>query len=547
MKKIIDGLEFKNLIDYGLRNLYLYKDKINKLNVFPVPDGDTGTNMVMTLQNGYLAIKDCENNLPLVAQKFANAIVFGARGNSGVITSQFFKGISEAFYQSSNISLSSFAKALQRGVKEAYKSVSSPAEGTILTVVRESIEHICNELNNGRIHTFNELFTLLVENAKISLENTPELLPILKSAGVVDSGGAGIVYVFEGMLKYLTGEQISKTEQIIQNTEVIDFSVFNEESEFNLGYCTEVLVQITKGKEAFNYESFKQELSSLGDSLVFYYENKKIKIHIHTQKPEAILTLCHKYGEFLSVKIENMSIQHNEKENYKQVDIYSQQPKGKFSVLAVAYDEEMKEQFSNMGADLVILGDRLCPPSSADFLEAFNKSSGAILVFTNEKNATLSAKQAASLFNKSKVSIIETKSYTECYAALPMIDFDSENIEDVAQIVKDIISNIKTATISSSIKETSFNGTEIKVGELVAFSDKNVLSVGKSHSSVVIDTITKVMNEEEKDVITMFINENISESTINDILDFVSNNYIYTEVEIVKTKDSLFDFVLSFE
>ena len=547
MKKIIDGLEYKNLVDYGLRNLFLNKDKINELNVFPVPDGDTGTNMVMTLQNGYSAIKDCDNNLSSISQRFANAIVFGARGNSGVITSQFFRGISECFFQLSEADPAVFASALQNGVDKAYKSVSTPAEGTLLTVVREATDGVCFDLKNGKIQTFNELVSSFLEKARASLDNTPELLPILKSAGVVDSGGAGIVCIFEGMHKYLNGEWIAQAEDDSSNSDSIDYSLFNENSEFNLGYCTELLIQLTKNKNSFDYDMFKQELSSLGESIVIYYENGKVKLHIHTNSPENVLASCHKYGEFLSLKIENMSVQHHDKESKKSSNVYSEQPKGKFSVLVVAYDEQMKEKFSEMGADLVILGDRLCPPSAADFITAFNKTNGPILVFANGKNASLSAKQAVSLYDKSKIVIIETKSDTECYSALPMIDFDNENIEVVAETIRETISNIKTVTISSSIKQTIFNGENINVGQLVAFSDKEVLALGNNYKEVAIKAINTIMTKNERDVITMFVNKKISTITLDEIKEYVSQFYMYTEVYVVETNDSVFDIILSFE
>ena len=546
MKKKIDGQEYRNLIDYGLRNLALYKDEVNTLNVFPVPDGDTGTNMVMTLQNGYIAIKESDQDLSEVSKKFANAIVFGARGNSGVIMSQFFKGISEYFFQMREADPSAFTAALKRGVESAYKAVSSPAEGTLLTVVREATDSVCSELENGKLQSFDDVVSSFLERAKASLENTPELLPILKSAGVVDSGGAGIVYIFEGMQKYLNGESIVQLEQN-ENAVAVDYSLFNEDSTFELGYCTELLIQLTKGKKPFDYASFKKELSPLGDSLVTSYEEGKVKLHIHTQTPENVFAIGHQYGEFLAIKVENMSVQHHEKEAKSTVNVYADYPKGKFSVLAVAYDETMKERFIEMGADLVIMGDRLCPPSAADFIEAFKKTTGEILVFANGKNASLAAEQAAKLYDQAKVVVVETKSDTECYAALPMIDFACEDVEEVAETVRETIANVKTVTISTATKNARFDGQDIKLGELVAFSGSNLLALGELHKEVAISAIESVMKEGERNVITMFVNDKVPEDAVENIREFVAESYIYTEIGTIETEDELFDIVLSFE
>lgn len=546
MKKKIDGQEYRNLIQYGLRNLALYKDEVNTLNVFPVPDGDTGTNMVMTLQNGYTAIKEGPQELSEISKKFANAIVFGARGNSGVIMSQFFRGISEAFFHMSEADPSAFITALKNGVENAYKAVSSPAEGTLLTVVREATDFVCAEFENGKLQSFDDLVSTFLQRARTSLENTPELLPILKSAGVVDSGGAGIVYIFEGMQKYLNGESIAQLEQT-EHATAIDYSQFNEESNFELGYCTELLIQLTQGKASFDYESFKKELSRLGESIVTSHEDGKVKLHIHTLAPENVFALGHKYGEFLEIKVENMSVQHHEKEAKRTVNVYAEYPKGKFSVLVVAYDEVMKERFMEMGADLVIMGDRLCPPSAADFIEAFEKTTGAILVFANGKNACLSAEQAEKLYGKAKIAVVETKSDTECYAALPMIDFDCEDVDEVAESVRKTIANVKTVSIFTATKDARFNGQDIKHGELVAFSDNELLALGELHKEVAIGAIEAVMHEGERDVITMFVNKKVPESVVDGIKEFVAESYLYTEVGTIETKDEFFDIVLSFE
>ncbi len=542
----IDGQHYRNLIDYGIRNLSLYCDEVNELNVFPVPDGDTGTNMVLTLQNGFSAMEAHINELSEISKKFANAIVFGARGNSGVIISQFFKGFSECFFKLNEADCETVAKALEKGVDSAYKAVSNPTEGTVLTVLREATEYVRRKLSEGKISNMTEMITLFLKKARLSLEHTPELLPILKSAGVVDSGGAGIVYVFEGMHKYLNGENIEKNAVGVI-AQAIDYSKYNRSSTFEYGYCTELLIQLLDRKAPFDKAYFKRELEGLGDSIVLSIEDDKVKLHIHTKSPEKILTFCHEYGEFLSLKIENMSVQHNELKR-REVNVYTELRRGSFSVLAVAHDPSMKDSFAQMGADLVMLGDRHCPPSASDFVEAFDKADAkTILVFANGKNTRLSAEQASKLYDKARVVVFDTESDTECYAVLPLIDFESDDVDAISEEVRQTVDNIKTVTITSATKDTFFDGQKISIGDLVAFSGCSLVSLGDSYSNVAISAIDKVMKEKECDVITIFVNERITEEQISQIEEYVSINYIYTELAFVNTEDDFYDIVLSFE
>lgn len=552
MTYTINGKSFRGMLDYGIINLLNNRDEVNALNVFPVPDGDTGTNMVLTLKNGFAAMED-GNKLSENAKKFAQAIVYGARGNSGVILSQFFKGFAECFCALDEADAFAFCIALKKGVKCAYGAVSNPAEGTILTVMRESCEYTTKKISKGKIETIDEIFESLLKKAKSSLEKTPELLPILKSAGVVDSGGAGLVYIFEGIQKYLNGEKLELrvSSGDAPQASLIDYSLYNEESVFDFGYCTELLLQILKGKKRFSYQSFVEKLSDLGDSIVTSFNDGKVKIHIHTKEPEEVFALCHKYGEFLTVKVENMSVQHNELQENKPhagISVYQDAPKGSFSVLCVAHDSSMKDCFINMGADIVILGDRLCPPSASDFVEAFEKATTkTIFVFSNGQNTYLSAVQASKLYNKARIIVINSKSDTECYSCLPMIDFSENDHDAVEEAINEIISNIQTVTVSVSVKESVFDGQEIKTGELFAFTGEKLLSVGNQHKEVACEAIKKVMDEGERDVITLFVSSSVPSTVLDEISEFVTESYLYTELVTVETNDEFYDIVISFE
>lgn len=546
MIKEINGQQYYDLIDYGIRNLSIYKDRVNALNVFPVPDGDTGTNMLVTLQSGLCAVQDGEKDLSDISRKFARAVTFGARGNSGVIVSQFFKGLSESFYDSEIADYSHFIRALENGVKCAYQAVPQPVEGTILTVVREAAEYVRCELERGNVHTFNDVINAFLSKAKSSLESTPELLEVLRSAGVVDSGGAGIIYVFEGMEKYLRNESLPEAGKAPQ-TSSADYSRFSKDSTFEYGYCTELLLQLLNGKEAFDYKAFSREIAAYGDSLVTVFEDDKLKLHIHTSFPERVLQFCHKYGEFLSLKIENMSVQHHEL--YSEEAAISEYGQGSsFSVVAVAQNSVMKERFLEMGADYVLLVDYQNPPTASDFLNAFEGSvPDTIIVFPNNKNTELAAVQAQRLSETKKIHVVETKSGAQCYAALPMIDFGSSDMDEVLRQVDEVLENQDVVALSQAEKSTCFDGQSILEGDYVAIQDGALKAVGNDLIQVSKSAISRMLTDRDCEVITMFVGTGASDVLCDEIAAFVAETYLYTELSVVTTNDSFYQIIFSFE
>ncbi len=547
MIKEMNGQQYYDLIDYGIRNLSLYKDRVNALNVFPVPDGDTGTNMLVTLQSGLDAIEEGEKGLSDVSRQFAKAVTFGARGNSGVIISQFFKGLSETFYGMESIDCSQFTEALENGVKCAYLAVPQPVEGTILTVVREAAEYVRHQLEAGKVQTLNDIIDIFLDKAKLSLENTPQLLEVLKSAGVVDSGGAGIIYVFEGMEKYLKNEALPEADTGSKQKEQ-DYARFNRDSVFEFGYCTELLLQLTRGSEAFDYDIFRKDIASYGDSLVTVFEDDKLKLHIHTTTPERVLTFCHRFGEFLALKIENMSVQHQELYTEQEQPATAYAEGSSFSVVTVAHNREMKKAFLEMGADHVILADYQNPPTASDFVDAFGLSvPDTILVFPNNKNTQLAAVQAQRLCENKKILVADTHSDAQCYAALPMIDYGSEADDQLLRQIAQIMENLDIVLVSQVEKSTVFDGQSIREGDFVAICDHDLKSVGSSLENVCTDTIRKVLEEKDCEVITMFTGKAASKEIAEKICDFVGQNYLYTEITLVPTDDEFYRIVLSFE
>ncbi len=549
MLERLDGAGYRGLMEYGIRNLSVFCDEVNELNVFPVPDGDTGTNMILTLKNGRNAISGSENELSVLAQKFSSAVVLSARGNSGVIISQFFKGFSESFSGKSEADCSSFVAALENGVFSAYKSVAHPVEGTVLTVLREATEHCRIALDASKIKDIETLLEEFIIRAKVSLENTPELLPVLKNAGVVDSGGAGIVYFFDGMRKFAAGEEIQEkpSEENQAEEEQTDYTKFNKDTRFEYGYCTELLIQTTNEAEEASQNAFRSGLCEIAESVVVSFEDDKTKVHGHTQKPEEILAYCHRFGEFLSLKIENMTVQHSNT-NKNSVEVSANRHTAEFAVVAVANDDKMKQIFMDMGVDVVVKGGSGYNPSSSDFIDAFDAAgSGKIVVFPNNSNIILAAEQAKDLYDKAEVVVIGSKSVAECYSALAIIDYEESDIDAVKETAEEAISNVYTVIVTNAVRNVRFGEKDITTDDVVAMSGSRLIAVGKNTLDAAKEAIFRIMSDEEKDVINLFAGKRFSEEMIQETVDYVSAEYHYTEVCITRTDDEVYDLIISFE
>jgi DAK2 domain fusion protein YloV len=455
--------------------------------------------------------------------------------------------LSEKFYDTDIVDYSQFIDALENGVKCAYLAVPQPVEGTILTVVREAAEFVRRELEYGNVHTFIDVIDTFLSRAKISLDHTTELLEVLKSAGVVDSGGAGIIYVFEGMEKYLKNEALPEPDACSSSAATQDYSSFHRGSTFEFGYCTELLLQLLDGKEPFDYSGFRQEIAEYGDSLVTVFEDDKLKLHIHTATPEKVMTFCHRYGEFLALKIENMSVQHQEL--YAQEAAPTAYAEGNpFAVVAVAHNSAMKERFLEMGADHVILADYQNPPTASDFIDAFELAvPDTILVFPNNKNTELAAVQAQRLCESKKILVVGTRSDAQCYAALPMIDFDCEDPDEIPEVMDQVIENLDIILVSQVEKSACFDGRSICKGDYVAICDNSLKAVDGDLTEVCKQTIQKILADRECEVITMFTGKGASDTLSDEICDFVSQNYMYTEITVVDTNDDFYQIVFSFE
>ena len=545
----LDGVLFRDLLNYGIRNLSNHCEEVNSLNVFPVPDGDTGTNMITTLRNGYGAIREESVLLFDVAKQFSGAVVYGARGNSGVIVSQFFKGMCEYICKEEGreqLSSLQYVGALETGVRYAYDSVSRPTEGTILTVLREATEYL-RKNNIDESVALDELLKLFLARARVSLENTPNLLPTLKQAGVVDSGGIGAIYLFEGMLKLLNGETLESAPIATAEAVSVDYSRFSRESRFEFGYCTEFLLQLTNNANQYDEELFKETVEKLGDSIVYSFDNDKVKLHIHTQKPAEVLAFAHSYGEFLALKIENMSVQHTAASARDVVDVRCR-PEGNYAVVAVSHGESMTRLFEDMGADVVISLGKNDVPCVQDFIDAYRAANNTkILVFPNNPNYVLTANQARELYGEGEIVVLEAKTVADCYSALALADFLCDDFDRVVREAREVIKNVYTVRITTAARDAVYGNTVLEEGDVIAISGIELLGSGDDVSEVACAVISDIMDECERDCITLFRPSGISDDTVNAIEKFVSSNYLYTELNFVATEDGGAELLISFE
>ena len=509
---VINGQTIKRMIYGGKVRLALCEKELNALNVFPVPDGDTGSNMLKTVEMGWQRISVNESNSACeIMTEFAEGAVLGARGNSGVILSQIFRGIASGFAAKEELSTTDLSVACDLGIKMAYRAVMKPVEGTILTVFRDAASIDTSV-------SVEEWLTNHVKCASASLQRTPELLPTLKEAGVVDSGGAGYLRFTEGMLEALTGDEVAfaATEAISSLVEEgqpnsftsTDFSAFTCDSVLEFGYCTEFFLRLQSIKadvKNFDDGALKSYLDRMGDSLVYVRMGDLIKIHVHTKSPGQVLNECQKYGEFLSLKIENMSLQHEE--TLTKQSRGEQRPKKHVSTVAVAMSLGMKTLFEEAGADAVILGGATTNPSTGEFIDAFHGlNADNIVVLPNNSNAVMAAQAAAKEYAAKspdvKVYVLESKTMQAGYAAL-LVAADLEDAELVLSDMQTAIDEAECLSLTDSVRDTVFSGIEIGQGDSIGFIGKDLRACAKTREECLKELFLQVKDVEEKEIVTV--------------------------------------------
>ena len=547
----VNGQDYVSLVVAGARSLANDVDRINALNVFPVPDGDTGTNMKMTIEGGAssgLGMK--ETNLGIISKNMARSMVLSARGNSGVITSQFFKGLSIGFEGKESVDVKGFAEAMLEGTKKSYSVVQIPTEGTILTVMREAGEAAYKALTDSM--TLPEYLKIYLEAAKVSLEHTPELLAVLKEAGVIDSGGAGFCLIIEGMLKASLGEEVLASKD--SNISVVDHSGFNADSELTWGYCTEFILQLQNSKvdiPNFDLKIIQDYLETIGNSIVSFKDEDLVKVHVHTFDPGLVLTEMRKYGEFITIKIENMNVQHTENNEIiassQEVEEKPLEHK-KYASVAVANGEGLVRSFKEMGVDEVVTGGQTMNTSTEDFLNAFHKIDAEyILVFPNNGNIVMAAKQAAENYDKAKVYVVPTKTIAEGYSAVSMLNYEIDDIDEIVKTEMDVIQNVSTLEVTYSIRDTAMNGIKIKKGDYICIYNGDLIASDKDRVTAVKKSLKKIRDFSDKQVMTILCGQDVKIEECDSIREFAETLNSYIEVYPLKGNQDIYSYIIGIE
>ncbi len=563
MSLTLNGREYSKMILAGAHSLKRHVKEINDLNVFPIPDGDTGDNMLLTMLGGENAAS--ADDVSTAARKIADGMLLSARGNSGVILSQFFDGIAAGFDGVTDAAAGDFKKAFTTGVKHAYRAVMEPTEGTILTVIREASAYAetvdCEDPA--------AYLTAFIQEAKASLERTPELLPVLKKAGVVDSGGAGLICIAEGMLAVLNGEDIPDDGAFSHDSAAVmsathqdlDLDLFNEDSVLEFGYCTELLLRLQNIKTnpaTFNIEIIKDYLKDIGNSVVIFQTGSIVKLHVHTMTPDKVLAFCQQFGEFLTVKIENMSLQHNNLEEQIEDDsmaineatrraTLAGAEKKPYAIVAVAAGAGIQETFRELGADVIVDGGQSMNPSSEAFIDAFDSvSADTIFVLPNNGNVVLAALQAAKLYDKADIRVIQTKTIGEGYAALTMYSPDEGCADDVEEALNFATEGVITAEVSRCARDSEFGDLSLKEGQYIGFVGKEILASGDSRRDAVNELCGK-LDFSDHEICILIAGRGADKDEADAIRGELEASHRNTEVYLIDGKQDIYDYILILE
>ncbi|MBO7401889.1 MAG: DAK2 domain-containing protein [Lachnospiraceae bacterium] len=571
---VLDGSLFAYMMRGGSENLKKNRSIVNDLNVFPVPDGDTGDNMYMTVKSGVDNVKPATSDLGCASKEAARGMLLGARGNSGVILSRIFAGIADALEGVITSDVQTMCRAFEEGVKKAYGAVSTPVEGTILTVYREAAEYV--SANREKYTTFEELFEDFLAETRRSLERTPELLKVLKDAGVVDSGGAGLYYIIEGMRKALDSEdqELKEAEETLSNS---DYALVNskegiserldEKDEAAFGYCTEFLLQVMPSKCRGKVPSITQVEKWLigmgGESIVAFSEDDIIKVHVHTRNPGKVIEHFQKYGEYLKLKIENMTLQNKSvtiRNNFPKAEgdakpekadgpvLTLEKTKQKYAYVAVAAGEGLVQMFKEGGADAVVDGGQSNNPSAEHFIECFKTLNAEnIIVLPNNKNIILTAQQAAELYDGAKVSIFPSKTVGEGYAALMCADVNSTDTpEDMLAAMQGCAKGVETGYVSKAIRDSATGSVKVTAGDYVGFANGEILSDSADINEAAV-ALCESLGASSHDVVIVVCGQERTGEEGAKLCEKLSAKFPKTEFAPAPGGQPIYDYILIFE
>lgn len=534
----------------GAKNLEAKKEWINELNVFPVPDGDTGTNMTLTIMSAAKEVGAItEPTMETIAKAISTGSLRGARGNSGVILSQLFRGFTREIKKVDQIDVDVLSRACVKAVETAYKAVMKPKEGTILTVAKGMADKSCELVgeSDDLVHVIDEI----IKHGDYVLSQTPEMLPVLKQAGVVDSGGQGLMTVIKGAFDALLGKEIDYTLEPVQTagTKVTE-EVPMDDVEIKFGYCTEFIINLDKEMPKSEEKAFKEFLESIGDSIVLVADDEIVKVHVHTNEPGVAITKALTYGSLSRMKIDNMREEHQERLIKNAEKMAEQQkadePRKKYGFVAVSVGEGLDEIFKGLNVDHIISGGQTMNPSTEDILNAIDKiNADNIYVLPNNKNIILAAQQAESLVEDKNIIVIPSKTIPQGISA--MIGFIPDNSpEDNKEAMIDSMSYVKTGEVTYAVRDTVIDDKEIKEGNIMGIGDEGILAVGEEIDDTTINMI-KEMQDEESEIVSLYYGAEVTEEAANKLADKIAEALPEIEVEVYPGGQPIYYYIASIE
>lgn len=547
----INGKLLKDMLASGMNNLSNHCAEVDALNVFPVPDGDTGTNMLLTVTNGVQeALNESSDSVGKICKTLSRGLLMGARGNSGVITSQIFRGFYQYCDGKDEISATQLAKAFLNGAKCAYKAVMRPVEGTILTVIREAAEYTYFYACKGEEKATDcvDVMRKMVEEAEGALNRTPDLLPVLKEVGVVDSGGKGLLVILEGFLSAMEGTVIQKDASAAVSAESAQTQIEGGEEEF--GFCTEFILSLSEiGQKNFSEAGFAEQLSTIGNSIVCVQDEDIVKVHVHTLEPWTAIKMAKRQGRFMKLKIENMQEQHDnilEKEN--EAPVKEEAPvmeHKKYGIITVSPGEGITKMFKDLRVDIVVGGGQTMNPSTEDFVSAINSLNvDHVIILPNNSNIVMAANQAAMVCEDKDVHVLTTKTIPQGLSACILFNPEAEVEDNIAEM-EDAISNCKSGEVTYAIKDTTYEGLEIKSGEYMGIFGKAIV-VSVPDCLEATKQLMDKMLDEDSEIVTLIYGQDATEEQAQEIAEYIEENSD-AEVEIHEGKQPVYSFIIGVE
>ena len=545
---VLDGVLYAKLLRGGAAALKANITTVNDLNVFPIPDGDTGDNMFLTINAGATAVGEGSDNLSQTAGKAASGMLLGARGNSGVILSRIFAGLAKGLEGVQQANVRTLGQAFESGVREAYGAVSVPVEGTILTVLKDSVRYANG--NIGDDSTMESYFADFAKELRLSLDRTPDLLDVLREAGVVDSGGAGLGYIIEGMIDTLNGAEIAADSGAAAQARHVDLDAFTADSVLEFGYCTEFLLRLQNSKvnlDTFEVDELISYLNSVGDSVVCFREGSVVKVHVHTKTPGNILNHMQKYGEFLTFKMENMTLQHNENHMREKFAPKVSKPHKPFGMVAVAAGEGIKDAFSALGCDAVVDGGQSMNPSAEELIAAFREiNADVIFVFPNNSNIILTADQAAQLYGEAEVRVVPTKTIGEGYAAISMLDTTVGDTDAIIEDLKAVIEGVVTGMVSRAVRDTEMDGVAVRKDDFIGFVGDTVY-VDSSDRNTAAAALCEAAKANRYDIMLLVCGADATAEEAQALYSDLKKQYRNCEIVMIDGGQPIYDYIIILE